>query len=113
MIYPSINDLTRGKYNRYTLVIATAKCARMVTDEYIKQREVAEKLIANKETDKSLVSMIKKEYRDEKAVKTAINKIYNRDYHILDSSISSQINFIPVDLTQESEEAPDENISAD
>ena len=27
MIYPSIEDLTKGKYNRYELVIATAKCA--------------------------------------------------------------------------------------
>lgn len=86
MIYPSISDLTRSKYNRYTLVIATAKCARMVTDEYIKQREYAEKLIANKETDKSLVSMIKREYRDEKAVKNAINKLYNGDYRIVDAS---------------------------
>lgn len=101
MIYPSITDLTRGKYNRYTLVIATAKCARIVTDEYIKQREHAEKLIANKETDKSLVSMIKKEYRDEKAVKTAINKIYSREYHIVDSSISSQINFVPVEMEED------------
>ena len=47
MIYPSIEELTKGKHNRYTLVIATAKCARIVTDEYVKQREQAEKLLAN------------------------------------------------------------------
>ena len=83
MIYPSIDDLTKGKYNRYELVIATAKCARIVTDEYVKQREVAEKLIANKETDKSLVSMIKREYRDEKAVKNAINRLHNGKFQIV------------------------------
>nr|MBQ4318778.1 hypothetical protein [Clostridia bacterium] len=84
MIYPAIEDLTMGKYNRYTLVVATAKCARIVTDEYVQQREHAEKLIANKETDKSLASMIKKEYRDEKAVKNAINRIYAGEFKIVE-----------------------------
>lgn len=83
MIYPSIDDLTKGKYNRYELVIATAKCARIVTDEYIKQRETAEKLIADKQTDKSLSSMIKREYRDEKAVKNAINRLYSGEFVIV------------------------------
>ncbi len=83
MIYPSIDDLTKGKYNRYELVIATAKCARIVTNEYVKQREVAEKLIANKETDKSLISMIKREYRDEKAVKSAISRLHEGKFQIV------------------------------
>ena len=88
MIYPSIEELTQnGKYNRYELCIAASKCARMVTEEYVEQREYAEKLLANKETDKSLASLIKREYRDEKAVKTAINRIYQGAYHIVDSSI--------------------------
>ena len=84
MIYPSISDLSKdGKYNRYTLVIAASKCARILTDEYVKQREYAEKLIANKETDKSLISMIKREYRDEKAVKSAINRLHEGEFAIL------------------------------
>lgn len=87
MIYPSIEELTQGKYNRYMLVIATAKCARMVTDEYVEQREHAEKLLANKETDKSLASMIKREYRDEKAVKSAIKRLYQGEFKIDDSTI--------------------------
>ena len=45
MITPSIEQLTQGKFNRYALVIATAKCARIVTDEYVAQREEAEKKI--------------------------------------------------------------------
>lgn len=87
MIYPPIEELTQGKYNRYTLVIATSKCARMVTDEYCEQREVAEKLLANKETDKSLASMIKREFRDEKAVKNAIKRLYQGEFQIVDESL--------------------------
>lgn len=84
MIYPSVTDLSKnGKYNRYTLVIAASKCARVLTDEYVKQREYAERLIANKQTDKSLVSMIKREYRDEKAVKNAINRLHEGEFAIL------------------------------
>ncbi len=84
MIYPSVTDLSKnGKHNRYTLVIAASKCARVLTDEYVKQREYAERLIANKQTDKSLVSMIKREYRDEKAVKNAINRLHEGEFAIL------------------------------
>ena len=72
MIYPTIDQLTNGELNRYELVVGVAKCARIVTDEYVAQRTVAEKLIANRETDKSLASMISAEYRDQKAVKIAI-----------------------------------------
>jgi DNA-directed RNA polymerase subunit K/omega len=85
MLYPTINDLTKGKFNRYELALATAKCARLITDEYVKQREAAEKsLTGNKETDKPLIAMIDKEYRDEKAVKNAINRIYNGEYCIVE-----------------------------
>ncbi len=83
MISPSITDLTKGEFNRYTLSIATAKCARMITDEYVRQREIAEHRIANKETDKSIASMINREYRDEKAVKVAVNKLYKKDFVIV------------------------------
>ncbi len=85
MIEPSVSSLSQnGKYNRYTLVIAASKCARILTDEYVKQREYAERLIANKQTDKSLISMIKREYRDEKAVKNAINRLHDGEFSILE-----------------------------
>ena len=91
MLYPTITELTRGKFNRYELALATAKCARLITDEYVKQREVAEKsLTGNKETDKPLIAMIDKEYRDEKAVKNAINRIYSGDYVIVDETCSQK-----------------------
>ena len=94
MIYPSVDELTQNnKYNRYTLVIAVAKCARMVTDEYVAQREAAERMLANKETDKSLASLIRKDFRDEKAVRIAINRLYQGEYHIVDSSIDPNCNY--------------------
>ena len=34
MLHPTIDELTKDKYNRYELALATAKCARLVTDEY-------------------------------------------------------------------------------
>lgn len=94
MIYPSVDELTQNnKYNRYTLVIAVAKCARMVTDEYVSQRENAERMLANKETDKSLAYLIKKDFRDEKAVRIAINRLYQGEYRIEDSSIDPNCNY--------------------
>ncbi|MBQ8718633.1 MAG: hypothetical protein IJY66_05150 [Clostridia bacterium] len=84
MLYPTIADLTKGNFNRYELAIATAKCARLITDEYVRQREAAEKQLANnKESDKPMISMIDSEYRDEKAVKVAINHIYAGDFTML------------------------------
>ena len=94
MIYPSVDELTQNnKYNRYTLVIAVAKCARMVTDEYVAQREAAERMLANKETDKSRASLIRKDFRDEKAVRIAINRLYQGEYRIVDSSIDPNCNY--------------------
>lgn len=84
MLYPTINDLTKGEFNRYELSLATARCARLVTDEYVKQREDAEKSqTGNKETDKPINMLISKELRDEKAVKTAIRRIHDGEYVIV------------------------------
>lgn len=84
MLYPTIKELTKDEFNRYELALATAKCARIITDEYVKQREAAEKAATgNKENDRNLMNMINKEYRDEKAVKNAINKIYDGEYKIV------------------------------
>ena len=84
MLYPTIKDLTKGEFNRYELSLATARCARIVTEEYVKQREEAEKSqTGNKETDRPINTMINKELRDEKAVKTAIKRIHEGDYVIV------------------------------
>ena len=90
MIYPSLEELTQNnRYNRYVLCIVTSKCARMVTDEYLEQRDMAEKLIANKETDKSIASMLRRDIRDEKPLKTAINRFYHGEYRIVESSLQN------------------------
>ena len=75
MIYPTIEELTHGDFNRYELVIGVAKCARIVTDEYIEMRAKAQKMIDNHETEKSLASLIDPEYKDKKAVRIAISKL--------------------------------------
>ena len=90
MIYPSIQDLLKlspdgegnQRLNKYMLVMATAKCARVITNEYLKDRKKAEKLIAEKKTDKDLASMIKKEYRDEKAVKNAVKELSEGEFSL-------------------------------
>ena len=92
MIYPTIKELTKGgEYNRYEIALATAKCARMITNEYTRQRVEAERqMTGNKETDKPLNTMIDKEVRDEKAVKLAIGRIYKGEYTIVHKDPAEQ-----------------------
>ncbi len=80
MIYPTIAELTKEKFNRYELVVGVAKSARIVTDEYVKQRTNADRMVANRETDRPLASLIDSEYRDQKAVKIAIRRLYDGRY---------------------------------
>ena len=83
MLYPTIDELTQGKYNRYELALATARCARLITDEYVRQHDLAEKSITgNKDTDRPLNTMIDRELRDEKAVQVAIGRMYRGEYAI-------------------------------
>ena len=72
MIYPTIDQLTKGEFNRYELVVGVAKGARIVTDEYVEIRAKAQKMIENHETDKPLAALIDADYKDKKAVKIAI-----------------------------------------
>ena len=98
MIIPSMKELsTNGQFNKYTLVIASSKCARMVTDEYVRQRELAEKLINDKSTDKSLISLIKKEYRDDKALKIALQRIVDGEFNIIRPEVIAKENGIEDD----------------
>ena len=95
IIEPTLTQLSKNRFNRFTLVIAAAKGARMVTDDYVAQRERAEELIAGKETDKPLYALIDPECRDEKAVKVAIDRIFRNEYVIenapeLDGTISAK-----------------------
>ena len=78
MLHPTIDELTKGKYNRYELALATAKCARIITEEYVQQHATAERPSANSRD----AGGIDKELRDEKAVKVAIGRLYNGLYEI-------------------------------
>ena len=82
MIYPTIEELTKGEFNRYELVVAVAKCARIVTDEYVAMRARAQRLIDNRETDKPLSALIDPEYKDQKAVKIAIARLQDGRFRI-------------------------------
>ena len=75
MIYPTIEQLSGGNLNRYELVVGVAKCARIVTDEYVEMKNKAQKMIENHETEKPLSALIDPEYKDQKAVKIAIAKL--------------------------------------
>ncbi len=94
MLHPTIEELTHGQYNRYELALATAKCARLVTDEYVHQREAAERAAAsNKEAAERASGMVEKELRDEKAVHVAVNYLkdgkYVIDLHACDDTDSA------------------------
>ena len=78
MLHPTIDELTKGKYNRYELALATARCARIITDEYVEQRDNAERPSANGKESGG----VDRELRDEKAVKVAIGRLYNGAYEI-------------------------------
>ena len=93
MLYPTIGELTKGKFNRYELALATAKCARLITDEYVKQRVAAEnQLSANKENSGStIISMINPPIlANEKAVKNAINSMHDGEYVIVDAPVAEE-----------------------
>ncbi len=118
MLYPTINQLTQGKFNRYELAVATAKCARIVTSEYVKQRECAEKSITgNKETDRPIDVMISPELRDEKAVRVAVKRIHRGDFTIERTDESKRQNEtdedVIIDSTETAEEAAEESEEAE
>ena len=83
MIYPTIDQLTKGDFNRYELVVGVAKGARIVTDQYVEMRAKAQKMIENHETDKTLAALIDPEYKDQKAVKIAIARINDGEFRMV------------------------------
>ena len=95
MLYPTIEELTQGKFNRYELALATAKCARLITNEYVRQHDAAEKSITgNKETDKPLNTMIDRELRDEKAVKVAVTRLSEGAF-VIDPEAGDIVDIVP------------------
>ena len=84
MLHPTIDELTNQEFNRYELALATAKCARMITDEYVRQKEAAERAMGNsKDADRSVINKLNKEYREEKAIKNALTMIKSGEYKLV------------------------------
>lgn len=86
MINPTIGQLIDKSedINRYALVVATAKTARIITEEYVKQKEYVDKMTARDADHKNTYnSLIRKEYRDEKAVKNAVTGLYEGEFKII------------------------------
>ena len=102
MLHPTIKDLTKEEYNRYELTLATAKCARLLTDEYVKQREEAEKsMTGNKDSDRSLMNNIDKDLKDEKAIKNAITRFYDGRYEIYRVEDTAEVEETTEEATEE------------
>ena len=85
MIYPTIEKLTKGEYNRYQLAIATAKCARLITEEYVRQRAAAETMLAGNKDGGSIAALIDQDLADKKAVKNAIDSMDAGKYVIVEA----------------------------
>ena len=115
MIKPTIEELTNnGEFNRYELAVAVAKCARIITGEYSKQREDAEKMI-NKESDKTVRSMVDTDLCDEKSVKLAIEDIYagkftmvKKEEEIVEAEESAEAEAAEAEVSEEDAEVSEE-----
>ena len=83
-LLPTVQELTNENFNRYEIALASAKCARMITDEYVTLKEAAEKAVgSSKDADRSVINKLNKEYREEKALKTALNMIRTGEYKLV------------------------------
>ena len=77
MIYPTIKEITKEKYNRYTLVIATAKSARHITDQAVAAAEKAAESADSKDSKANV------EFLGEKAVTLAVDKLLTGEYKVV------------------------------
>jgi DNA-directed RNA polymerase subunit K/omega len=90
MLSPTTEELTGGKLNRYQIAYGAARGARIITNEYVRQRAVAEKLQAamkdagGKEAEKPIATMVDPDYRDQKSVRLAITKIASGEYTLVE-----------------------------
>ncbi len=79
MIYPSIADLSDEGVNRYMLSIATAKCARKITEDQLKKAQNNQEV----KEEKFAAFSSKKNVTNEKPVKEAIEKLNARQVKII------------------------------
>ena len=84
MIYPTVDTIGKGEFDRYSVTVAVAKAACLVKNEYSKQKEEAEKIIGNKGSAKSIHALISEDLRDDKSIKTAIERLQSGEYEIVE-----------------------------
>lgn len=89
MVKPSIEELTKGGYNRYILVIATAKSAKYVTEKQNRQRELDSLLSEKYKVD---VEKPVKRIPDEKPVKVAVDMIHEGEIKISEETLQNALN---------------------
>ena len=72
--------------NRYELVIATAKCARMITDDFILQKELEER-VEGRDLDKPIPVLVSDEFKDEKPVQSAVELLTDGEFRIVEETL--------------------------
>lgn len=86
MVKPSIDELTKGRFNRYILVIAAAKGARYITNVAGAMNSDGIDSIS----DNGIVT--KKETLEDKPVKVAINKLYSGEIKLDEKTLDRALN---------------------
>ncbi len=86
MLYPSIQELLKAtekdgkeRLNKYSITMVTAKCARVITNEYAEQSYYASKKSGK---DQESTVTVKKEYKDEKSVKNALREMKEGEFEV-------------------------------
>jgi DNA-directed RNA polymerase subunit K/omega len=86
MLYPSIQELLKAtekdgkeRLNKYSITMVTAKCARVITNEYAEQSYYASKKTGK---DQENTVSVKKEYKDEKSVKNALREMKEGEFEV-------------------------------
>ena len=72
--------------NRYELVIATAKCARRITDDFILQKELEER-VEGRDLDKPIPVLVSDEFKDEKPVQSAVDLLTGGEFRIVEETL--------------------------
>lgn len=80
LLYPTIQELTKGECNRYQLVVAVAKGTRMVTDENISKCQNNRSLLGE---EKRASTTDISELEEEKAMTTTVKRIVSGEYKIV------------------------------
>lgn len=86
IVNPSLEELKKGKYNAYTLVIATSKCAREINDEYQTLKDAPVQA-----SHSDLETKIKQDLKDEKAVQYAVKLFRDGEYEIDDETVEKNV----------------------